>query len=97
VTDANGAAGSAAETETGADTAMDAPVRVVRILAGSPTDDELAATQAVIAALLTEQSAFGAARVLPPVDPWSLAARQPRTPLYPGPGAWSTSRGRRGG
>ena len=82
---------------TDADDAMDARAPIIRILVGRPTVDELAATQAVIAALLTEQSAFGAARVLPPVDHWSLAAREPRTPVYPGPGAWSTSRGQRGG
>ena len=82
---------------TDADDAMDARAPIIRILVGRPTVDELAATQAVIAALLTEQSAFGAARVLPPVDNWSLAAREPRTPVYPGPGAWSTAHSQRGG
>ncbi|WP_168916318.1 acyl-CoA carboxylase epsilon subunit [Microcella flavibacter] len=77
-------------------TAMDAPAPVVRITAGSPTDEELAAAQAVIAAVLAEQAAIGAARVLPPVDHWSRAARAPRAAVYPGPGAWSASRGQRG-
>ncbi|WAB81901.1 acyl-CoA carboxylase subunit epsilon [Microcella daejeonensis] len=79
-----------------AETTMDALAPVVRIVAGSPTDEELAATQAVIAAVLAEQAAAGAARVLPPVDHWSHAARAPRAIVYPGAGAWSASRGQRG-
>ncbi|WAB84063.1 acyl-CoA carboxylase subunit epsilon [Microcella daejeonensis] len=79
-----------------AETTMDAPAPVVRIVAGSPTDEELAATQAVIAAVLAEQAAAGAARLVPPVDHWSRAARAPRATVYPGAGAWSASRGQRG-
>ncbi len=67
---------------------------VVRVIAGSPTDDELAAAHAVIAAMLAEQSAQGAELLPAKVDRWSRA--QLRTSLEPGAGAWAASRGARG-
>ena len=73
------------------------PTPVVRIVSGSPTEDELAATQAVIAAALAEQASLGAPRRAPSVDLWRRAARAPRTAVQAGPGAWSASRSQRGG
>lgn len=69
---------------------------VVRIVRGNPTDDELAAAHAVIAAAIAEQDARGAERVDPPVDLWRRSARAPRRVLHAGPGAWMDSRGLRG-
>ena len=68
----------------------------VTVVAGSPTEVELAAAHAVMAAVLAEQHERGVERVDPPVDHWSSRARQMRQPLAPGPGAWAASRGMRG-
>ncbi|MFP5291067.1 MAG: acyl-CoA carboxylase subunit epsilon [Actinomycetes bacterium] len=72
------------------------PTIVVRIVSGDPTEEELAATQAVIAAVLAEQAALGAPRKVAAVDLWRRAARAPRAVVQAGPGAWSASRGQRG-
>ena len=69
---------------------------VVRIESGHPTDEELAAVQAVLAAVLAEQASLGAPRTEPRVDLWRQAARAPRAEVHAGPGAWSASRGQRG-
>lgn len=69
---------------------------VVRIVTGNPTDDELAAVHAVIAAVLADQAAAGTPRLEPRADGWQRSARQMREPLAPGPGAWGASRGARG-
>ncbi|MDO9591473.1 MAG: acyl-CoA carboxylase epsilon subunit, partial [Microcella sp.] len=69
---------------------------VVRIVTGSPTEAELAAVHAVIAAVLAEQSAAGVPRLEPRVDGWRQSGRQMRGLLAPGPGAWAASRGTRG-
>jgi hypothetical protein len=68
----------------------------VSIVAGSPTEAELAAAHAVIAAVLAEQHERGVQRLEPPVDHWSSRAHAMRAPLTPGPGAWAASRGMRG-
>jgi hypothetical protein len=68
----------------------------VTVVAGNPTEVELAAAHAVIAAALAEQHERGVERVQPPVDLWSSRAHAMRQPLTPGPGAWAASRGRRG-
>ena len=68
----------------------------VTVVAGSPTDVELAAAHAVLSAVLVEQHERGAERVVPPVDLWSSRAHAMRQPLAPGPGAWAASRGMRG-
>ena len=73
-----------------------APEAVVRFVSGAPTDEELAAVQAVLGAVLAEQAALGAARKDPPVDLWRRAARAPRTVIRAGTGAWIASRGQRG-
>ena len=69
---------------------------VVRVVTGSPTDDELAATHAVITAVLAAQANEGATRLAPHADEWTRGARQMRGLVSPGPGAWGASRGTRG-
>lgn len=85
MSDGNGVEGAAADA---------APV--VRIVSGSPTDAELAAVHAVIAAALAEQSAAGVPMLEPHADGWHQSARQPRSQIAPGRGAWNASRGTRG-
>ncbi|MFN4000549.1 acyl-CoA carboxylase subunit epsilon [Microcella sp.] len=75
--------------------AMDA-APTMRVVAGSPTDEELAAAHSVIVAVLAERAARGAELIEPPVDRWSRGARALRTPLAPGPGAWADTSGQRG-
>ncbi len=70
---------------------------VVRIVNGSPTDAELAAVHAVIAAALADQAAAGVPLLEPRVDGWGRSGRQMRGPLAPGPGSWSAGRGMRTG
>ena len=86
---------SAAPVSSSADEATPA-APVVRIVRGNPTDEELAAAHAVIAAAIAEQDARGAERVEAPVDLWRRSARAPRRVLHAGPGAWMESRGLRG-
>jgi Acyl-CoA carboxylase epsilon subunit len=76
--------------------ATDAPAASMRIGAGSPTDDELAAAHSVIIAVLAEQAARGAELLEPPVDRWRLSARAMRGPISPGAGSWAASGGLRG-
>ncbi len=76
--------------------AGDAPAATMRVVAGSPTDDELAAAYSVIMAVLAEQAARGAELLEPPVDRWRAGARAMRGPLSPGPGAWAATTGVRG-
>jgi hypothetical protein len=68
----------------------------MRIVAGNPTDDELAAAHSVIVAVLAEQAARGAELLEPPVDRWRLSARAMRGSITPGAGAWGASGGLRG-
>ncbi|SDT21591.1 Acyl-CoA carboxylase epsilon subunit [Friedmanniella luteola] len=58
-----------------------------RVVAGSPSDEELAA---LVVALTAAAGAAAAAPVaVPPVrSAWAAAAREGRPPLSPGPGAW---------
>ncbi|KQV25511.1 MULTISPECIES: acyl-CoA carboxylase epsilon subunit [unclassified Microcella] len=72
------------------------PTPVVRIASGRPTEEELAAVQAVIAAVLAEQASLGAPRRAASADLWRRAAQAPRADVHAGPGAWSASRGQRG-
>ncbi|MER3387466.1 acyl-CoA carboxylase subunit epsilon [Microcella pacifica] len=76
--------------------AESATVPRVTVLAGSPTEVELAAAHAVISAVLAEQHERGVERVEPPIDQWSSRAHALRQPLAPGPGAWAASRRMRG-
>lgn len=74
----------------------DAPPAAMRVIAGSPTDEELAAAHSVIMAVLAEQAAKGAELIEPPVDLWRRGARAMRGPLAPGAGAWAATSGMRG-
>ena len=74
----------------------DAPAAAMRVVAGSPTEEELAAAHSVIMAVLAEQAARGAELIEPPVDLWQRGARAMRGPLAPGAGAWAATRGVRG-
>jgi len=68
----------------------------MRIVAGSPTEEELAAAHSVIMAVLAEQAARGAELLEPPIDRWRGSARAMRRSLTPGPGAWAATSGMRG-
>ena len=61
------------------------PALTLQVVAGSPTDEELAAVVVVLAAATAVAPA-------PPPPPersrWAAAARLARLPLAPGPGAW---------
>jgi hypothetical protein len=61
--------------------------RVVHIVRGEPSDEELAALVAALDALAD------ATAVEPPVagGGWADPARQLRAPAHPGPGAWRNS------
>jgi len=76
--------------------APDAPAATMRIVAGSPTEEELAAAHSVIMAVLAEQAARGAELLEPPIDRWRGSARAMRRSLTPGPGAWAATSGMRG-
>lgn len=61
---------------------------MIKIVRGEPTAEELAAIVAVVAA----RAASGGAAESPAVrSEWNAPARQARTPLRPGPGAWRAS------
>ncbi len=74
----------------------DAPAAPMRVVTGSPTDEELAAVHSVIMAILAEQAARGAELLDAPVDLWRRGAGAMRGPLTPGAGAWAATRGMRG-
>jgi hypothetical protein len=57
-----------------------------RVLGGSPTEEELAAATAVIAALAAQPSAEQPERRAP--DAWQRSQRGVRSTLVPGPGRW---------
>jgi hypothetical protein len=62
---------------------------LLRVVAGSPTPEEVAAVTAVLAATEAEAQAHHDAEALPSVpSEWSSAARVVRRPLRRGPGAW---------
>ncbi|MPR00315.1 acyl-CoA carboxylase subunit epsilon [Modestobacter sp. I12A-02628] len=58
------------------------------VLRGQPTDEELAALTAVVAALA---QSGGPRRRPTPVGAWASRADLVRTPLSPGPGGWRAS------
>ena len=63
---------------------------MIRVVAGSPSDSELAAVTAVLAALAAEEAADAAARLAQPKveSAWSQSRRPLRQPLHAGPGQW---------
>ncbi|AMM21730.1 hypothetical protein AX769_18225 [Frondihabitans sp. PAMC 28766] len=74
---------AAAEEATGADP-------TIRVVAGDPTDAELAAVTAVLAALAAEEAANAAARLSRPQveSAWSQSRRPLRQPVHAGPEQW---------
>ena len=60
----------------------------IRIVAGSPTDAEVAAVTAVLHATLDELASDEAKRSNESVNAWQRSQRQLRSPLTAGPGAW---------
>ncbi|GAB2982719.1 acyl-CoA carboxylase subunit epsilon [Frigoribacterium salinisoli] len=77
-----------AEQQASADPAGSA---VLRVVAGSPTPEELAAVTAVLLSLEAEASAAPAAVGTTPTSAWTRSARRGRTIGAPGPGAWGGS------
>ncbi|MBF4584211.1 acyl-CoA carboxylase subunit epsilon [Curtobacterium sp. VKM Ac-2865] len=68
------------------------PVADVRVVAGAPSPEELAAVVAVLQHQADQAAAAGPARVeVSPRVGWESAARGLRGPLPHGPGAWSRS------
>ncbi|MFE9242560.1 acyl-CoA carboxylase subunit epsilon [Nocardiopsis sp. NPDC006938] len=62
------------------------------VVRGEPTDEELAALTAVLAARAAAARASAGATVPErPVSGWRDRARGVRAPLRPGPGAWRLS------
>ncbi len=69
------------------------PGPVLRIVAGHPTDEEVAALTAALAVKLAASArarATAAAR-RPARSAWAARDQQLRKPLTPGPGAWRRS------
>ncbi|WP_065960625.1 acyl-CoA carboxylase subunit epsilon [Curtobacterium sp. UCD-KPL2560] len=67
------------------------PVSVadVRVVAGEPSPEELAAVVTVLQRQADEAAALGAAEVaVSPRSGWEVSARGLRRPLDHGPGAW---------
>jgi Acyl-CoA carboxylase epsilon subunit len=60
----------------------------LRVVAGRPTDEELAAVTAVLSAAVQEQAARDEPQELPNGRHWQRADGFLRAPVVPGPGAW---------
>ncbi|WP_445443569.1 acyl-CoA carboxylase subunit epsilon [Clavibacter sp. km1a] len=63
-----------------------AAVPGIRVLGGAPTEEELAAVTAVIAALAARPGVERSVRRAP--DAWQRSQRAVRGTLVPGPGRW---------
>jgi Acyl-CoA carboxylase epsilon subunit len=66
----------------------EAPRPLLRVVRGEPTDEELAALTAVVAALASGRRRR---RTATPVGAWASYADAHRRPLQPGPGGWRAS------
>jgi hypothetical protein len=67
---------------------------LLRVVSGSPTDDELAAVTAVLAARAAEAAAERVAVSAPVTESaWSRSRRRPRALLATGPGQWRSFSG----
>jgi hypothetical protein len=67
---------------------------LLRVVSGGPTDDELAAVTAVLAARAAEAAAERVAVSAPVTESaWSRSRRRPRGPLAAGPGQWRSFSG----
>ena len=63
----------------------------IRIVTGSPTEEEIAAITAVLHATLDELAANEATRAQATTTAWQRDQRGLRTTLAPGNGAWRSS------
>ncbi len=73
---------------SGAPVSEKQPRPLLRVVRGTPSDEELAALTAVLAAA----SPHGTANTPPPRgSAWAAPAARLRTPLHPGPGAWKAA------
>jgi hypothetical protein len=79
--------GAAASLDPGDPSGLHSERPLLRIVRGSPTDEELAALTVVVAALSQRR----ARRRLPPVGGWASYADRCRPSLRPGPGGWRAS------
>ncbi len=64
----------------------------LRFVAGSPSDEEVAAVAAVLSAAIEELASRGgeaSGPQRPGSSAWSRSQRALRTPLQPGPGRWA--------
>ena len=59
----------------------------IRVIAGSPTPEELAAVTAILAHALDEAAAELEQHSVP-ISAWDRSRTALRAPLHPGPGAW---------
>ncbi|MBD8702494.1 acyl-CoA carboxylase subunit epsilon [Frigoribacterium sp. CFBP 13712] len=67
---------------------------MLTIVSGRPTDDELAAITAVLAAGEAAAAAEQATLLVPqPESAWTRSRRRPRGPLTVGPGHWRSFSG----
>jgi hypothetical protein len=71
----------------GEETAMSDQRPALRVIAGSPTDEELA----VVVAVLSARAAARPVVSPTPLSLWSRKGRNVRPPQHPGPGAWRAS------
>jgi hypothetical protein len=61
----------------------------VRVTAGNPTEEEIAAVTAVLAALAEQRGSVAAEEaVVPPPSAWDRSRRGIRTPIEVGRGRW---------
>jgi hypothetical protein len=75
--------------EAGDPSTETAPAPVLRVVAGDPTPDELAAITALLAAVAAGRSAsVEAAPARPSASAWTRSARAPRPTIVPGDGRW---------
>jgi hypothetical protein len=66
----------------------------IRVVAGSPSAEELAGVTAVLAALEAEEAAAAARRTIQRgPSGWQESQRSLRAPLHPGPGRWGRAQG----
>jgi len=69
------------------ETAMSDQRPALRVIAGSPTDEELAVVVAVLSARAVARPVVSPT----PLSLWSRKGRNVRPPQHPGPGAWRAS------
>jgi hypothetical protein len=71
------------------DSPVSQPAVDVRITAGNPSDEEIAAVTAVLAALAEQRAASSAEEaVVPPPSAWERSRRGIRVPIEVGRGRW---------